>query len=205
MAAPNLPTVNLMQPTLVSKPFQREGWIWEEKYDGWRMVAYKDHDAIRLVSRPGRDHTARFPGLVAALRGLPPATLVLDGEVAIFDERLVSRFEWLRHGKSPDVATPPLYMAFDCLYKRGKDLRERPLGVRRQILEDLIDGQRLILPARRLAEDGLAAWAEVIERGYEGMVAKDPASPYVGGRTLKWLKVKQPHYREGERGWEPKK
>ena len=46
--------------------------------------------------------------------------------------------------------------------------------------------------------------AEVLHRGYEGMVAKDPESKYVGGRTLKWLKVKQPHYREGARGWEPK-
>jgi len=45
----------------------------------------------------------------------------------------------------------------------------------------------------------------VLEHGYEGLVAKDPESRYVGGRTLKWLKVKQPHYREGERGWEPKK
>jgi ATP-dependent DNA ligase len=49
--------------------------------------------------------------------------------------------------------------------------------------------------------DGLKAWQDVLERGYEGLVAKDPASPYVGGRTLSWLKVKQPHYREGERGW----
>ena len=62
---------------------------------------------------------------------------------------------------------------------------------------------RLILPARRLANDGLTAWEEVLERGYEGLVAKDPASPYRGGRTIKWLKVKQPRYREGERGWEP--
>ncbi|HKA53404.1 MAG TPA: hypothetical protein VKJ47_07045, partial [Candidatus Binatia bacterium] len=60
----------------------------------------------------------------------------------------------------------------------------------------------LLLPVRRLADDGLKAWLEVIEHGYEGLVAKDPESPYVGGRTLKWLKVKQPHYREGERGWE---
>ena len=44
----------------------------------------------------------------------------------------------------------------------------------------------------------------MLEHGHEGLVAKDPASPYVGGRTLKWLKVKQSHYREGERGWEPK-
>jgi len=68
----------------------------------------------------------------------------------------------------------------------------------------LIQGQDLVLPARRLADDGLTAWQEVLTRGYEGLVAKDPASPYVGGRTLSWLKVKQPHYREGERGWEAK-
>jgi ATP-dependent DNA ligase len=55
----------------------------------------------------------------------------------------------------------------------------------------------------RLAANGLEAWQEVIERGYEGYVAKDPDSQYRGGRTLSWLKVKQPSYREGERGWEP--
>jgi len=68
------------------------------------------------------------------------------------------------------------------------------------LLEDEVDGHRLILPARRLANDGITAWAEVLERGYEGMVAKDPASSYRGGRTLNWLKVKQRNYREGERG-----
>jgi bifunctional non-homologous end joining protein LigD len=68
MAVPNLPTVNLMQPTLVSKPFHREGWIFEEKYDGWRMVAYKREDRVQLISRPGRDHTKRFPALVPRSR-----------------------------------------------------------------------------------------------------------------------------------------
>jgi len=57
---------------------------------------------------------------------------------------------------------------------------------------------------RLQADDGLKAWQKVIERGYEGLVAKDPTSSYVGGRSLKWLKVKQPKYREGERGWETK-
>ena len=61
----------------------------------------------------------------------------------------------------------------------------------------------VVLSVRRLADDGLKAWRQVIERGYEGLVAKDPQSRYVGGRSLKWLKVKQPKYREGERGWEP--
>lgn len=56
-------------------------------------------------------------------------------------------------------------------------------------------------PLRRLSPNGFAAWVEVLHRGYEGMVAKDPDAPYVGGRTLTRLKVKQPKYREEERGF----
>src|SRR6266851_3208995 len=59
--------IRAMQPTLVSTPFHREGWVYEEKYDGWRMVAYKREDGVQLISRSGRDHTSRFPELVAAI------------------------------------------------------------------------------------------------------------------------------------------
>ncbi len=61
-----------------------------------------------------------------------------------------------------------------------------------------------MLPVRRLSDDGLKAWQQVMDKGYEGFVAKDSASPYVGGRTLKWLKVKQSDYRVEERGWDPR-
>ncbi len=91
--------------------------------------------------------------------------------------------------------------AFDYLHVAGRDLRPLALHTRRGWLEDVLEGSTLVLPARRLAGDGLAAWAEVLERGYEGLVAKDPASLYVGGRTLAWLEVKQPKYREVERGF----
>ncbi len=168
------------------------------------MVAYRDGKSVRLISRAGRDLTARFPELVVAIRALGAGRLILDGEVCRFDEQLVSRFEWLHRRPKTETATPPLYMVFDCLHARGKDLRERAFRVRRNVLEAEIGDQRLVLPARRLADDGLEAWQEVIARGYEGLVAKDPTSPYVGGRTLKWLKVKQPKYRDGERGWAPK-
>jgi ATP-dependent DNA ligase len=70
------------------------------------------------------------------------------------------------------------------------------------VLEGLIDGQRLLLPARRLSGSGFEAWTEVQQRGYEGLVAKDEASLYVGGRTLSWLKVKQAEYRVGERSFD---
>ena len=99
------------------------------------------------------------------------------------------------------TATPPTLIAFDCLFTRGKDVRKRPLRVRRNVLEDLVAGHALVLPARRLADDGFEAWAQVLERGYEELVGKDEASPYVEGRTLSWLKVKVSKYREVERGF----
>lgn len=190
-----------MHATLVPRPFHHEGWVYEEKVDGYRMTARRLDGVVRLISRNGRDHTRRFPDLVAALRKLDAATLVLDGEVAIYDRALVSRFEWLRHRSTPEVATPPLFMAFDCLYVRGKDLRDRPLYVRRNVIEDVLEGQDLLLPVRRLADHGIKAWRQVIEHGWEGLVGKDPQAPYASGRTLKWLKVKQRDYRVKERGF----
>jgi len=199
-----LPRVTPMEPALVSHPFHRAGWVYEEKYDGWRMLAYKQGRRVRLVSRLGRDYTGRLPELAAAIVAMRPFALILDGEVARFDETLVSRFEWLGR-RAPDAVTPTLYMAFDCLFAAGRDLRRVALRARRGWLEEVVYGEHLVFPARRLAPNGLEAWAEVLARGYEGLVAKDPASPYVGGRAVKWLKVKQRRYREGERGWEAKK
>jgi hypothetical protein len=63
-----------MAATQIAKPFHRSGWVYEEKYDGWRMVAYKDGTAVRLVSRAGKDHDRRFAELAAAIRALPVMT-----------------------------------------------------------------------------------------------------------------------------------
>lgn len=191
----------LMHATQVPRSFHTKGWVYEEKYDGWRMTALKEAGRVRLISRNGRDHTKRFRDIADALTKLKPATFTLDGEVAVFDEQLVSRFEWLRHLNHGALATPPLFMAFDLLRLSGKDSRLEPLKVMRRALAKLVKGQTLILPARRLSPNGFAAWAEVLHRGWEGMVAKAPESPYVGGRTLKWLKVKQREYRVKERGF----
>jgi hypothetical protein len=122
---------------------------------------------------------------VAAIAALPPSTLILDGEVCIFDHQLISRFEWLRHGKPPGEATPPIFMVFDCLHAAGRDLRELALCARREWLEDVIHGQDVILPARRLAPNGLEAWAEVLGRGYaraRGM-ARRGDEMIVGGQS----------------------
>ena len=84
-----------MAPTLVRPPFHRDGWVYEEKVDGWRRLAYKDGPRVRLISRDAVDHTARFRELAAAIAKLRADVLVLDGEIAIFDKELVSRFHLL--------------------------------------------------------------------------------------------------------------
>jgi ATP-dependent DNA ligase len=175
--------------------------VYEEKYDGWRILALKSEGKIQLFSRNGRDHT-RFGELSKVIGALPEPTLILDGEVAIFDEHLISRFEWLRHGARESLSNPPMYMVFDVLQVGNQDLCNEPLHTRRKVLEGLVEGQRLLLPARRLSGHGVEAWREVERRGYEGLVAKDESSLYIGGRTLSWLKVKQPEYRAGSRGFQ---
>jgi len=191
-----------MHPTLIASPFHREGWVYEEKYDGWRILACKADGRIQLLSRNGRDHARRFGELAKVIGTIEESTLILDGEVASFDEHLISRFEWLRHGTRESLSTPPMYMVFDVLQVGSQDLRQEPLRTRRTVLQGLLDGQRLLLPARRLSGSGVEAWREVQQRGCEGLVAKDESSLYIGGRTLSWLKVKQPEYRVGNRGFQ---
>jgi bifunctional non-homologous end joining protein LigD len=181
-------SVDLIHPQR-ARPFHRDGCVYEEKYDGWRIVVFKDRERVRLVSRTGRDHAARFPELAQAIAALPAPTLILDGEVCRFDEKLVSRFHLLYEPDGHAVATPPVFVAFDCLHLRGRDLRLRPLVDRRRTLEDIIAGREFLYAARRLGDDGLNAWAVVQQHGYEGLVAKDSRALYDAQRT-RWLKVK---------------
>ena len=75
---------------MLGKPFHRPGWIYEEKYDGWRMLAIKDGPRVRLISRQAVDHTERFRELADAIGKQKTPTLVLDGEVCVSDKDLVS-------------------------------------------------------------------------------------------------------------------
>jgi len=177
--------VQPMLATLVLQPFERSGWVYEEKYDGDRTLAYKEGDRVRLLSRNGIDRTERYPRIVAAIAKLRPATVLLDGEMVVFDAKNVSRFQLLQEGKDE-----PTYAVFDCLYCDGKDLRREPLRVRRQWMDKAIGSGNALLPSHRLAANGLKAFAIARKHGYEGLVAKDLDSPYIEGRSRKWLKVK---------------
>jgi bifunctional non-homologous end joining protein LigD len=183
-----------MAPTLIRPPFHRDGWVYEEKVDGWRMLAYKDGPRVRLILRNAVDHTARFRELAAAIAKVRADVLVLDGEIAVFDKELVSRFHLLGDNDDSGIlCTPPIYIGFDVLQVGRRDLRARPLVERRVFLEDQLNGHTMVLPCRRLPDDGAKAWAIVEERGYKGMIAKDPHSTYRSGSTRARMKVKVRH------------
>lgn len=174
-----------MLATLVAKPFDERGWVYEEKYDGIRVLAYKEGKKVSLFSRNDIDRTAHFPEIVAAITKLRPDSLLLDGEVVVFDRKKVSRFQLLQQSKGH-----AFYAVFDCLYDEGTDLRQEALSARRRILEKIVPASSVILLSRRLASDGLKAYKLAKQRGYEGLVAKDESSPYVERRSKFWLKVK---------------
>lgn len=177
--------VKPMLATLVDKPFHRPGWVYEEKYDGYRILAYKEEKRVTLLSRNGKDRTESFADVAKAVATLRDRTLLLDGEAVAFDRRLVSRFQLLQQGEVPVV-----FAAFDCLYRNGRDLREKPLWTRRGILETAIGETDRLFASRRLGPDGLEAFRLAQKKGFEGMVAKNGASVYVERRSREWLKVK---------------
>jgi bifunctional non-homologous end joining protein LigD len=177
----------------VKQPFHTPGWVYEEKYDGYRAMAYKDGARVRILSRNLKDLTRQFEEVAAAVARLRAPRLILDGEIAVFDERLVSHLGYLRRaGSEEQILTPPVLVAFDCLFARGRELLREPLRRRRSVLEkELAGAEGPVLIARRLAPNGLEAWEEVKAHGWEGLIAKDPASIYEpGGRTRCWIKVK---------------
>lgn len=177
--------VQPMLATLIPKPFHEPGWVYEEKYDGYRLLAYKEGKRVTLLSRNANDRTGTFADIARAIAELPARTLLLDGEAVAFDREGISRFQFLQQGHHR-----PTLAAFDCLYEGGRDLRHEVLSVRRAAMEDAIRGSEVLFASRRLTQNGLEAFEQARKRGYEGMVAKDESSPYIEGRSRKWLKIK---------------
>ena len=178
-----------MLATLVARPFDKLGWAYEEKYDGYRILAYKQGTRVTLMSRNAKDRTQTFSSVATAVAGLPARTLLLDGEVVAFDRQGVSRFQLLQNLKSE-----PKYAVFDCLYRDGRDLRAEPLTVRRAVLEEIV-GKAVperanIFPSVILDANGLKAFEVARRKGYEGVVAKNKSAPYTEGRSTNWLKFK---------------
>jgi bifunctional non-homologous end joining protein LigD len=183
--------VEPMLCTLVSRPFDRPGWIFEIKWDGYRAVAEIEQGSVRLYSRKLKSLEGYFPQLVKTLAQLDMQA-VIDGEVVVLDKEGRSHFELLRH-RTRSEKDHLVYYVFDLLYLDGRDLRGLPLLRRKEILKDLIESTTPpgVQFSDHVEEKGKAFFEVASERGLEGIVGKDAASPYVSGaRTDYWVKFK---------------
>src|ERR1700730_12279869 len=145
--------ISPMLATRVGRPSSKEGWGFEEKYDGVRMLAYKEGPKVPLISRNGIDRSNRYPTIAAEVAKLNAKALLLDGEIVVFDARRVSRFQLLQQGKGKTQ-----FAVFDCLYQDGKDLRREALSARRKVLEQVVKSGATVEIAKRLANDGFEAF-----------------------------------------------
>ncbi len=191
--------VALMLATAADGPFTREGWIFELKYDGYRLLAERHAREPHLRSRAGNDLTVTFPEIARAVRGLPYEGMVLDGEVVVHDPEGLPSFSRLqRRGRitgrldalRASAELPATYYAFDLLALEGLDLRGLPLLERKEILREVLPGAGPIRYSDHVAERGEALFAQVTEMGLEGVVGKKADAPYRGGRSRHWVKVR---------------
>jgi bifunctional non-homologous end joining protein LigD len=194
--------VQLMLAESRDDPFSRAGWLFELKYDGYRMLAEKSGLNARLLSRNGNDASTAFPDLIRALRALPHEHVVLDGEVVVLGEDGRPEFQKLQKRalltRGPDaeraaLELPATLYAFDLLGVGDFDLRPLPLRKRKELLARVAPRLGPIRYCEQIEEHGEALFAQVQKLGLEGMVGKRADAPYKPGRSPDWLKVRIEH------------
>jgi bifunctional non-homologous end joining protein LigD len=183
--------------TLVDQPPRGQDWIYETKYDGYRILARVQNGQVALATRNGNDFSARAPKVVASLAQLPADGLLLDGELVSppRDSRAnASRAgdfqalqNALREGRSHEL----VYYVFDCLFMEGEDLRDLPLSARKQALARVLPKDGPVLKqSQHLTGDGSEILAHACRLGFEGVIAKRNTARYRSGRGKSWLKLK---------------
>ncbi|MEY9198479.1 bifunctional non-homologous end joining protein LigD [Sinorhizobium fredii] len=186
------PCLALLKPKAPTGP----GWLFEIKWDGYRLAIHLDHGRVRIITRGGHDWTHRFPSIEAAAKSLTVGTAILDGEAVVLDEMGRSDFSALqqalggRGGKR--FAGEAILVAFDLLYFDGRDLRGLDQESRRHLLEGMVpaDATGGIILSQEIEGDGPAIFAAACEHGLEGIIAKRRHEPYRSGRGGEWIKVK---------------
>jgi bifunctional non-homologous end joining protein LigD len=185
-----IPTnIKPMLATLVDKPFDRAGWLFEIKWDGYRAIA-EVGDRVCLYSRNQQSFTGRYRTIVSALETLKQQA-VLDGEIVVIGAGGRANFDLLQDYRSGRTPGTLAYYVFDLLYLDGQDLRLMPLRQRKELLQATLPSLPCVRVCEHIEHKGMAFFEAISKMGLEGMVAKDGASAYIEGRrTTSWLKVK---------------
>ena len=189
----------LMLAEAAERPFTRDGWVFEFKYDGYRALAFREDDDVRLLSRRGNDMAGAFPDLVAALARLPWRRFLLDGEIVVHDDAGLPSFQRLQRRAGLRRATdvrraaielPATLWLFDLLGFEDRDVRALPLTDRKALLRRLLPSVGTLRFSEHIPTHGEALYAQAERVGVEGIIAKKADAPYRAGRSAEWVKVR---------------
>jgi bifunctional non-homologous end joining protein LigD len=192
-------SVEAMHCETEDKAFTREGWLFELKLDGYRLIASKSRGEALLLTRNGNDYTQVFPEIARAVKSLPFDDCIIDGEVVCLDAKGVPSFSRLQQRgrlSSPleirraAVELPATFFAFDLIAFEDFDVRPLPLVRRKELLKDVVPALGILRYLDHIETEGEEFLEQVTAMGLEGIVAKKCDSPYRKGRSDKWLKIK---------------
>jgi DNA ligase D-like protein (predicted ligase) len=188
--------IPLMLATLTDRRDFGGDWLLERKFDGERCVARKGNGAVHLESRTGKDLTATYPEIVAALDAQRAREFLIDGEVVAFEgtQTSFSRLQQRLGTSAPSLqqiaAYPVVYCVFDILEIDGEVVTHRPLAERRASLTRAIRPGPALQLSEAWRDDSERRFAEACSSGWEGLIAKHTDSAYIPGRSKNWLKLK---------------
>ena len=196
------PMPTAIQPMLASiaeEPFDDPNWLFEIKWDGYRVVSFIENGKARMVSRNQNDLGPRYPELRELPKLVNAKSAILDGEVVVLDEQGRPSFSLMQqrtgiraHGRQaashPEL--PILYYVFDLLYLDGYDLRRVGLDDRKRVLRQILPPGELVRFSDHHAGQGMALFQVAKQKGLEGIVAKKCNSCYEEKRSREWLKIK---------------
>jgi len=192
-------SVEAMHCETEDKAFTREGWLFELKLDGYRLIASKSHGEALLLTRNGNDYTQVFPEIARAVKSLPFDDCIIDGEVVCLDAKGVPSFSRLQQRgrlsssleiRRAAVELPATFYAFDLIAFEEFDVRPLPLLRRKELLKDVVPALGILRYLDHIETEGEEFLEQVTAMGLEGIVAKKSDSPYRKGRSDKWLKIK---------------
>ncbi len=172
-------------------PPEGENWIYELKYDGYRLELATASGEAKLYTRSGLDWTGKFSSIAADASKLACKSALLDGEAVVLDEKGVSQFPALVAALEERRPEAIEFVAFDLLSLDGADLRKKPLSQRQEALRKIVPkGLSHIRVAEHITGDGHMVFERAVAAGAEGIVAKDRTSTYVSDRSHSWVKIK---------------
>ncbi len=179
--------------------FTKEGWLFELKLDGYRLLAAKRGNEVKLVTRNDNDYTEVFPEIARAVRAIPLDNFIIDGEVVVLDPEGKPSFSLLQQRGSLHnvhdirrmaVELPSTFFTFDVLAAEGYDSRALALVKRKELLASFVPKVGAVRYLDHIETQGEAFHQQVGTMGLEGIIAKKADTPYKAGRSPHWLKIK---------------